>query len=83
MNRGFEIVSISLDGEKEAWIKAIAKDKMIWPQAGDLQIFDNLVAKQYGVVSIPQNFLISPDGKIIAKGIRGLTLEKTLEELFR
>lgn len=82
-DRGFEIVSISLDGEKEAWIKAIAKDKMIWPQAGDLQIFDNLVAKQYGVASIPQNFLISPDGKIIAKGIRGLTLEKTLEELFK
>lgn len=80
--KGFEILGVSLDGEREAWTKAIIKDKLIWTHVSDLQIFDNSVAKLYGIISIPQNILIGPDGKILAKNLRGSALEKKLNLLF-
>ena len=49
----------------------------------DLAFWNNAVAKQYGINAIPQNFLVSPDGKIIAKNIRGEELSKKLEELIK
>jgi alkyl hydroperoxide reductase subunit AhpC len=82
-NKGFEIVGVSLDGERKRWTNAIITDKLIWKQVSDLNIFDNAVAKQYGINSIPQNILIDPNGKILAWNLRGAPLDKKLEELFK
>ena len=61
--------------------KAIADDKLDWPQVSDLKFWDNEVARAYGVRSIPANFLIDPQGKIVAKGLRGEALHTKLAEL--
>ena len=81
--KGFEILGVSLDGERVRWTNAIHDDKLIWPQVSDLNIFENEVAKLYGVTSIPQNILIGSDQKIIAWNLRGSALEKKLEEIFK
>jgi peroxiredoxin len=83
--KGFEILGVSLDrpGDKDKWLKAIHADKLTWTQVSDLQFWQNAVAVQYGVGSIPQNFLIDPQGKIIAKGLHGDELEKKLSEIYK
>ena len=83
--KGFEILGVSLDrpGAKDNWLKAIHDDNLAWTQVSDLQFWNNAVAKEYGVSSIPQNFLIDPTGKIIAKNLRGDELEKKLSELYK
>jgi len=82
--KGFDILSVSLDraGDKDKWLKAIYADRLAWTHVSDLQFWQNAVAVQYGVGSIPQNFLIDPQGKIVAKGLRGEDLEKKLDEIF-
>jgi len=82
--KGFTVLGVSLDrpGQKEKWIKAIHDDQLYWTQVSDLKFWDNAVAKQYGIEAIPQNYLLDPQGKIIAKGIRGEELEKKLGEIF-
>ncbi|MDQ2719650.1 MAG: AhpC/TSA family protein [Bacteroidota bacterium] len=84
-DKGFTIIGISLDqpGQREAWLKAINKDGLNWTQLSDLNSYDNAVAKKYNVDAIPQNFLIDPNGKIIAKNVKGELLEKTLEDLIK
>ena len=81
--KGFEILGVSLDGERKRWTNAIITDKLIWKQVSDLNIFENAVAMQYGINSIPQNILIDPNGKIVAWNLRGGPLDKKLEELFK
>jgi peroxiredoxin len=83
-NKKFDILSVSLDqpGKKDLWIKAIHQDHLTWQHVSDLKYWDNAVAKLYMIRSIPQNFLIDPTGKIIAKDLRGNALIKKLEELF-
>ncbi|MCD0489896.1 AhpC/TSA family protein [Pedobacter sp. MC2016-14] len=80
--KNFMILSVSLDheGAKEKWLKAIHDDGLTWPQVSDLK-YENTAAKLYSVEAIPQNFLISPDGKIIAKNLRGAALKTKLKEL--
>jgi peroxiredoxin len=82
-DKGLNILSISLDvaKQKDKWLEAIAKDGLPWTQVSDLKGFESDVAKLYGVTAIPQNFLISPEGKIVAKNLRGEDLEKTLEKI--
>lgn len=82
-DKNFTVLGVSLDrpDAKEAWLKAIHKDGLAWTQVSDLKYWDNEVARQYGVRSIPQNFLIDPDGKIVAKNIRGEELGKKLAEV--
>ncbi|QKZ15621.1 AhpC/TSA family protein [Spirosoma sp. KUDC1026] len=82
-DRQFTVLGVSLDrpNAKDAWIKAIHKDNLTWTHVSDLKFWDNEVAKMYGVRAIPQNFLIGPDGKILAKNIRGEELGKKLAEL--
>ena len=82
-DKGFTVLGVSLDqpGKKEAWVKAIADDKLDWTQVSDLKFWNNEVAVLYGIRSIPANFLIDPSGKIIAKGLREEALQKKLEEL--
>jgi peroxiredoxin len=80
-NKNFTVLGVSLDQEKAAWVKAIEKDKLTWTHVSDLQQWNNAVAQLYRVQSIPQNFLIDPNGNIVAKDLRGEDLEKKLCEL--
>ncbi|MBI3138257.1 MAG: AhpC/TSA family protein [Sphingobacteriales bacterium] len=84
-DRNFGVIGVSLDrpGQKEKWMKAIHDDKLEWTQVSDLKFWDNAVAKQYGIRAIPQNLLLDPEGRIIAKNIRGEELEKKISELVR
>ncbi len=80
--KGFSILSVSLDqpGAKDKWIEAIHKDNLTWTHVSDLKYWDNEVAKQYGIRAIPQNFLVDPQGTIVAKNLNGENLEKKLAE---
>jgi len=82
-DKGFTVLGVSLDrpGKKDAWLKAIADDKLTWTHVSDLKFWDNEVAQMYGIRSIPANFLIDPTGKIIAKGLREQALQDKLQEL--
>jgi peroxiredoxin len=79
--KNFEILGVSLDNNKSRWLEAIKEDQLTWAQVSDLKYWRNAVAVQYGVQSIPANFLIDRQGKIVAKGLRGPALEATLERL--
>ena len=82
-DRNFDILSVSLDqpGKRDAWIKAIKMDQLTWQHVSDLKYWDSAVAKLYAVRAIPQNFLIDPNGKIIAVNLRGEALQAKLKEL--
>lgn len=80
---GFEIFSVSLDQDPEAWKKAIAADGLIWPNhVSDLMGWQTPLTQQYGFNSIPHTVLINRDGNIIGIGLRGPKLEQKLNELF-
>ncbi|MDR2843895.1 MAG: AhpC/TSA family protein [Candidatus Symbiothrix sp.] len=82
--KDFEILGVSLDqGDRSAWIGAIKKDQLTWPQVSDLKGWRNAVARQYNITSIPQNYLINPDGVIIAKNLRGEQLVEKLAEILK
>lgn len=80
-DKNFTVLGVSLDQQKEPWLRAIDMDKLTWTHVSDLQFWNNAVAQLYHVQSIPQNFLIDPAGKIVAKDLRGEDLEKKLCEL--
>jgi peroxiredoxin len=80
-DKGFDVVGVSLDREKEAWIKAIADDQLVWNQVSELKFWQSEIAQKYGVSAIPCTFLLDKEGKIIAKNLRGEGLAKKLEEL--
>ncbi|HEX8506588.1 MAG TPA: redoxin domain-containing protein [Hymenobacter sp.] len=82
-DKGFTVLGVSLDkeGAREAWLRAIEKDGLTWTQVSDLKFWNNAVAQEYGVQAIPQNFLIDPDGKIVAANLRGEELQSTLGKL--
>lgn len=81
-DKGFTILGVSLDQNKNAWLKAIEKDGLTWTHVSDLKGWSNEVAKAFGISSIPQNILIDKNGIIIAKNLRGEALEKKLSEIF-
>ena len=80
-SKNFTVLGVSLDQAKPAWINAIKMDALNWTQLSDLKGWKNDVAAQFRITSIPQNFLIGPDGKIIAKNLRGEALGRKLDEL--
>lgn len=82
-NRNFTILGVSLDKAKEAWTDAIRMDSLSWTHVSDLQGWGNTVAQQFKITSIPQNILVDPNGKIIAKNLRGEMLQKRLEGIFK
>lgn len=81
-SKGFEIIGVSLDKDRERWLQAVQQDGLTWPQVSDLAFWQNAVAIQYGVKSIPFTVLIDQEGKVLATKLRGQALEKKLEELF-
>ena len=82
--KNFAILGVSLDrpGKKDAWVQAINEDNLTWTHVSDLQFWDNAVAKLYHIQGIPQNILVDPEGKIVAKNLRGPALEAKLCEIF-
>ena len=76
---GFTVYSVSLDGNKKAWVKAIKEDNFMWKyQVSDLKGWNSEPARIYGVRSIPSNFLLDQNGKIIGKNLRNFQLEDLL-----
>src|SRR5580658_885554 len=80
-SKGFTVLGVSLDEKKDKWLAAIRQDDLPWTQVSDLKGWKNEVAVQYGVEGIPMNFLLDKEGKIVARGLTGPSLEKQLEEL--
>jgi peroxiredoxin len=80
----FTILGVSLDkpNAKDKWLAAIHKDGLTWTHVSDLKFWDSKAAGLYAVRGIPQNFLLDPNGKIIAKNLRGDDLEDKLAEIF-
>lgn len=83
-DKGFTVLGVSLDDSlhRRQWIQAIKDDNMPWQQVSDLKGRNNEAAVQYGIKGIPQNVLIDPDGKIIAKNKRNRDLMNTLMNIF-
>ena len=79
-DKNFTILGVSLDQQKEAWVRAIDKDGLVWSHVSDLQSWNNAAARLYKINSIPGNMLIDPSGKIIAKDLHGENLERTLAQ---
>ncbi|MEM6687680.1 MAG: AhpC/TSA family protein [Bacteroidota bacterium] len=80
--KGFEIFAVSLDLDKKDWLQAIKKDNLNWEHVSDLKGDKSEAAFIYGIIGIPDNFLISSDGEIIGRGLRGEQLNEKLQEIF-
>ncbi|MFC3199737.1 redoxin domain-containing protein [Parapedobacter deserti] len=82
-DKNFTVLGVSLDkaADRQKWIDAIHQDELTWTHVSDLNGWDNAAARAYGVQSIPMNYLIDPEGKIVAVSLRGRVLMEHLEEL--
>jgi len=80
--KGFEVIGVSFDEKKEAWVKAIRQLKMPWLQISDLKGWQCAAAALYKIDAIPDNILIDPQGKITDRALRGKPLHKRLNEIF-
>lgn len=83
-DKNFTVFGVSLDrpGEKDKWMSAIAQDNLTpWPQVSDLQFWASPVVKLYAIRGIPQNYLLDPEGKIVATNLRGKALAEKLREV--
>lgn len=81
-DKGFEVFGVSLDRNKEDWVRAIKEDNLTWTHVSDLKYFQSEAAQKYNINAIPFSVLIDPKGVIIAKNLRGEELHKKLEEVF-
>lgn len=81
-DKGFDVLGVSLDKNKERWLSAIEKDNLTWNHVSDLKGWQNSVAKDYGISSIPATILLDQNGKIIARNLRGPALEQQLKKIF-
>ncbi|MCJ8208855.1 AhpC/TSA family protein [Mucilaginibacter sp. RS28] len=84
-DKGFRVLGVSLDkaADKEKWLKAIKDDGLTWTQVSDLKGWANEAAELYGVKAIPMNFLVDPQGRIVAKYLRGEDLNNKLKEIYK
>ena len=80
-DKGFEIYGVSFDRDAEAWKKAVESKEMNWIHVSEVNYFDNQAATDYAVRSIPSNFLIGPDGTIVAVNLRGEEVKAKIAEL--
>ena len=81
--RGLQMIGISFDTERDAWLNAIRRLKLPWHHLSDLKGWDSLGSEVYGVRAIPETVLITPDGKILATGLQGKELKAKLETIFK
>lgn len=82
-DKGFDVVGLSFDQDKEAWTGAIQSLALPWHHLSDLKGWKCVAGEVYGINSIPATLLVGPDGKIVANNLRGDALEKKLEELLK
>lgn len=80
-DKGFTILGVSFDEKQDRWKQAIRQDNLTWTHVSDLKGWKNEVGKLYGIRAIPQNLLLDPEGRIIAKNLRAEELGRKLEEL--
>jgi peroxiredoxin len=82
-NKNFTILGVSLDEDKAAWLKAIAKDNLTWTHMSDLKQWESAAVRAYTFDGIPFNVLVDPTGKIIASSLRGEELNNKLAEVLK
>ena len=82
-DKNFTVLGVSLDENKANWLKAIQDDKLTWTHVSDLKQWESVVVPMYQIQGIPFNILVDPTGKIIASGLRGEDLEKTLSSVLK
>ena len=83
-DKGFDIVSVSIDDDTAKWQKALKEERMAWTQVCGAkgQKFDKECVQMFGVSGVPSGFLIDPDGKVVHMTARGGWLDTKLMELF-
>lgn len=81
--KGFEIYSVSFDQDREKWLKAIQADGLTWTHVSDLRGWESAAGQTYGVKSIPLSILLDPQGRIVAKNLRGDALEAKLASVLK
>ena len=81
--KNFTVLGVSLDADKASWLKAIHTDNLTWTHVSDLKQFQNAAAELYNITEIPQNILIDPSGKIVARNLRGDALIQKLDEILQ
>lgn len=79
--KGFEIYSVSLDEQKEAWVKAIKKDKISWLQVIDTGGWETPTATKWRISALPTSYLIDKEGRMVAMDLEGKDLEKALKDM--
>ena len=82
-DKGFTVFGVSLDREKKNWLKAIKDDNLTWAHVSDLKFWSSEAAVLYGITAIPRNFLLDPQGRIIARDLRGPALIEKLNQLLK
>ncbi|MFN2457607.1 MAG: redoxin domain-containing protein [Chitinophagaceae bacterium] len=82
-NKNFTILGVSLDKEKDAWVKAIKEDNLTWPHVSDLKFWESMVVPMYNIQGIPYNVLLDPNGVVIAENLRGDALVQKLEQVVK
>jgi peroxiredoxin len=82
-DKNFTVLSVSLDQAKPAWVDAIRMDGLTWQHVSDLRGWSNAVAQQFGIMTIPQNILVAPDGTLAGKNLRGPKLDRALSRLLK
>lgn len=82
-NKGFTVLGVSLDRDKNAWLTAIQQDNLTWTHISDLQFWQSAAARTYNVSSIPKSFLLDKEGRIIAMDLRGPALDAKLSEILK
>ena len=81
-DKGFDVVGLSLDNDRDEWIRAIREWDMPWIHLSDLKYWQSVAIQTYSVTGIPDNLLIDPEGTIVARGLRGEQLEAVLARIF-
>ena len=81
-SKGFNVVGLSFDRNKESWVKAIKEKELNWTHLSDLKYWNTIAASTYGINAIPSSLLVDPSGKVIARDLRGAALGKKLAEIY-
>ena len=82
-SKNFTVLGVSLDKSKEDWLQAIQEDRLTWQHVSDLKFWETPMVSLYGFSGIPYNVLIDPQGKVIADNLRGIVLDKKLQEVLK
>ncbi len=82
-DKGFTVLGVSFDSDKNAWINAVQQDNLTWQHVSDLKGWGNEVGKMYSIQGIPASILVDKNGVIVGKNLRGQELDNKLDELFK